>query len=371
MEPGKPGQKRPEPDVWNWHVAITYVVGGLLFALALQWLWLSYQPTQSVSYTEFQKMVADGKIAEVTVSPSTMRGRLNEPLPGGQRDVTTVRVDPALADQLHAHGAEVVGEAPPGALVQMLSWLAPLMLFYIVWMFAFRRMSGGQGIGGLMSIGKSRAKVYLETDTKVTYADVAGVDEAKAELQEVVAFLRSPQSYGRLGGRSPKGVLLVGPPGTGKTLLARATAGEAGVPFFSISGAEFVEMSWAWVPRACATCSPRHVRPHPASSSSTSSTRSAARAPAAASSAAATTRRSRRSTSCWPSSTASIRASASFCLPRPTGRKSSTPRCCGRAGSIARCWSTGPTAKGAGRSWTCTRARYGWHRVWTSTSWPG
>jgi len=242
MEPGKPGQKRPEPDVWNWHVAITYVVGGLLFALALQWLWLSYQPTQSVSYTEFQKMVADGKIAEVTVSPSTMRGRLNEPLPGGQRDVTTVRVDPALADQLHAHGAEVVGEAPPGALVQMLSWLAPLMLFYIVWMFAFRRMSGGQGIGGLMSIGKSRAKVYLETDTKVTYADVAGVDEAKAELQEVVAFLRSPQSYGRLGGRSPKGVLLVGPPGTGKTLLARATAGEAGVPFFSISGAEFVEM---------------------------------------------------------------------------------------------------------------------------------
>ena len=104
------------------------------------------------------------------------------------------------------------------------------------------RPSAGAGLGGLLSVGKSRAKIYVETDTKTTFADVAGVDEAKFELQEVVAFLKDPKSYGRLGAHVPKGILLVGPPGTGKTLLARAVAGEAGVPFFSISGSEFVEM---------------------------------------------------------------------------------------------------------------------------------
>lgn len=109
-------------------------------------------------------------------------------------------------------------------------------------MLLFRRLAERQGLGGLMTIGKSRAKVYVETDTKVTFKDVAGVDEAKFELQEVVAFLRNQKDYGRLGARMPKGILLVGPPGTGKTLLARAVAGEAGVPFFSISGSEFVEM---------------------------------------------------------------------------------------------------------------------------------
>ena len=120
--------------------------------------------------------------------------------------------------------------------------MLPIFIFYLIWTYGFRRMAERQGLGGLMSIGKSRAKVYVETDTKVTFKDVAGVDEAKFELQEVVAFLRDPTSFGRLGARIPKGILLVGPPGTGKTLLARAVAGEAGVPFFSISGAEFVEM---------------------------------------------------------------------------------------------------------------------------------
>ncbi len=127
----------------------------------------------------------------------------------------------------------------------ILSWVVPTLIFFGLWMWLSRRMAkqlgGGMG-GGLMSIGKSKAKVYVETDTKVTFADVAGVDEAKAELQEVVSFLKDPKSHGRLGARMPKGVLLVGPPGTGKTLLAKAVAGEAGVPFFSISGSEFVEM---------------------------------------------------------------------------------------------------------------------------------
>jgi cell division protease FtsH len=127
-------------------------------------------------------------------------------------------------------------------LSTILSWVLPIFAFYLIWTYGIRRMAERQGFGGLMTIGKSRAKVYVEADTKVTFQDVAGVDEAKYELQEVVAFLRDPKSFGRLGARIPKGVLLIGPPGTGKTLLARAVAGEAGVPFFSISGSEFVEM---------------------------------------------------------------------------------------------------------------------------------
>jgi len=126
--------------------------------------------------------------------------------------------------------------------VNVLSWALPVAFFFGIWMLFIRRLADGSGFGGLMSVGKSNAKVYVEQDAKVTFADVAGVDEAKAELAEIVAFLKDPDGYGRLGARMPKGVLLVGPPGTGKTLLARAVAGEAGVPFFSISGSEFVEM---------------------------------------------------------------------------------------------------------------------------------
>jgi cell division protease FtsH len=153
----------------------------------------------------------------------------------------TTRVEPDLARNLQQHGVVVTGEIESTFLRDLLSWIVPVALFVGVWMFVIRRMGGGAG-GGLMQIGKSKAKVYVETDTKVTFDDVAGVDEAKAELQEIIDFLRNPQDYSRLGGRMPKGVLLVGPPGTGKTLLARAVAGEAKVPFFSISGSEFVEL---------------------------------------------------------------------------------------------------------------------------------
>src|SRR5690606_19164038 len=152
------------------------------------------------------------------------------------------RVEPETAERLEKYGVPYRRVIESTFLRDLLSWVVPVALFFGLWMFVFRRFAERQGMGGFMSVGRSRAKVYVETDTKVTFNDVAGVDEAKQELQEVVEFLKNPQEYGRLGARVPKGILLVGPPGTGKTLLARAVAGEAGVPFFSISGSEFVEM---------------------------------------------------------------------------------------------------------------------------------
>jgi cell division protease FtsH len=155
----------------------------------------------------------------------------------------TRRVDPELASELEKRGITFSSQPENTLLPTLLSWVVPALVFVGVWMYLLRRMAGRGGPGaGLMSIGRSKAKVYVESDTQVSFDDVAGVDEAKAELQEVVEFLRDPKSHGRLGARMPKGILLVGPPGTGKTLLARAVAGEAGVPFFSISGSEFVEM---------------------------------------------------------------------------------------------------------------------------------
>ncbi|MGZ2433145.1 ATP-dependent metalloprotease FtsH [Rhizobium redzepovicii] len=153
----------------------------------------------------------------------------------------TTRVEPDLAQQLQQHGVVVAGQIESTFLRDLLSWLIPVALFASVWMFMLRRLGGGIG-GGLMQIGKSKARVYVQSDTGVTFNDVAGVDEAKEELKEIVDFLKGPAAYGRLGGSMPKGVLLAGPPGTGKTLLAKAVAGEARVPFFSISGSEFVEM---------------------------------------------------------------------------------------------------------------------------------
>jgi cell division protease FtsH len=219
-----------------------YLLAAMIGIFLFQFLWINYSQVETIPYSQFEQLVNDGKIAEVTVGQDSIRGTLKEPLPDGRRAFVTNRVDPQLADKLSSHGVAVTGAASGGLIATLLSWVVPAVIFYLVWMFLFRRVAERQGLGGLMSIGKSRAKVYVETDTKVTFKDVAGVEEAKFELQEVVAFLRDPKAYGRLGARIPKGILLVGPPGTGKTLLARAVAGEAGVPFFSISGSEFVEM---------------------------------------------------------------------------------------------------------------------------------
>lgn len=222
-------------------VMAAIVAGGMLLAM-LQFGLSAYNAVETIPYSQFEQLLAQDKVAEVSVGPDMIQGKLKEPLPNGKSAFVTARVDMALAEKLAAKGASVTGVPGGGALQTLLSWIFPIIAFVLIWFWIGRSMGGGQGLGGLMAIGKSRAKVYVEKDIKVTFADVAGVDEAKFELQEVVSFLKDPKSYGRLGAHVPKGILLVGPPGTGKTLLARAVAGEAGVPFFSISGSEFVEM---------------------------------------------------------------------------------------------------------------------------------
>ena len=219
-----------------------YLIAAAFGILILQWALTTYSTIETIPYSQFEELVSQGKVSEVAVGQDTIQGKLKEKLPDGKQAFVTARVDPAVADKLQEKGVTVTG-VPSGGLFQtILSWIVPAFLFYLVWVFLFRRIAERQGFGGLMSIGKSRARVYVEKDTKTTFADVAGVEEAKFELQEVVSFLKDPKSYGRLGAHVPKGILLVGPPGTGKTLLARAVAGEAGVAFFSISGSEFVEM---------------------------------------------------------------------------------------------------------------------------------
>src|SRR6516225_5096610 len=231
-----------EPDVRKRRIMIWYTVAAVIGVLVFQYFWATYSQIETIPYSEFERLLGEGKVAEVTVGAESIQGTLKEALPGGKRAFFAIRVDPQLADKLAAQNVVVRG-APSGGLIQtVLSWVIPAIIFYFIWTMIFRRVAERQGIGGLMTVGKSRAKVYVETDTQVTFKDVAGADEAKFELEEVVAFLRDPKAYGRLGARIPKGILLVGPPGTGKTLLARAVAGEANVPFFSISGSEFVEM---------------------------------------------------------------------------------------------------------------------------------
>ena len=337
-----------EPDVRKRQIMVWYTIGAVVGVLLLQYFWASYSQVETIPYSQFEQLLDQGKVAEVTVAADSVRGTLTEPLPSGKRAFFTVRVDPQLADKLAAHHVEVKGTPSGGLIETILSWILPAIVFYAIWMMLFRRVAEKQGLGGLMTVGKSRAKVYVENNTKVTFKDVAGVDEAKFELQEVVAFLRDPQSYGRLGARIPKGILLVGPPGTGKTLLARAVAGEASVPFFSISGSEFVEM---FVGVGAARVRDLFEQARKAAPCiifiDELDALGRSRVPARS---AVSTRRSRRSTSCLPSSTVSIPAPASFCLRRPIGRKFSTRRCCGPAASIAKFWSIVPTAKGAWKS---------------------
>lgn len=219
-----------------------YFVALIITLFALQYFQVGGRQSKTLSYSTFETYLHDGRISSVKISDTAIRGQFKKPLSDGTKDFVVQRVPPDLAKQFAKYGVSVSGESNSNVLFTILSWIVPMLVFFGLWMLFFRGLGGGGLGGGLMTVGKSKAKIYVETDTKVTFKDVAGVDEAKDELKEIVTFLKNPSEYGRLGARIPKGVLLVGPPGTGKTLLARAVAGEAGVPFFSISGSEFVEM---------------------------------------------------------------------------------------------------------------------------------
>lgn len=218
-----------------------YIVIAILGMMFLQNLYNQYTRIEPIPYSRFQTLLEQGRVAEVAITENHIYGTLKEASSEGFKEFVTTRVEPELAEIFDKHNVTYTGVVKSTWLRDLLSWIVPMAVFIGIWLFIIRRMSGSMS-GGLMSIGKSRAKVYVEKETKVTFADVAGVDEAKEELLEIINFLKNPADYSSLGGRVPKGILLVGPPGTGKTLLARAVAGEAGVPFFSISGSEFVEM---------------------------------------------------------------------------------------------------------------------------------
>jgi len=227
-------EKKTEFNIWYWIFAFFAV-------LFIQGLIESYQSVAPISYSQFEDYLADGSIKSVAVGADTITGSFTMPIDGKSQFVTTI-VDPAILNRIDEAEVEITGVPENTWIGAVLSWTVPALVFFALWMFFFRKIADRQGFGGFMQVGKSKAKVYMEKETGVSFDDVAGVDEAKAELQEVVEFLKDPEAYGKLGAHVPKGILLVGPPGTGKTLLARAVAGEAGVTFFSISGSEFVEM---------------------------------------------------------------------------------------------------------------------------------
>ncbi|MEY4528413.1 MAG: ATP-dependent zinc metalloprotease FtsH [Nitrospirota bacterium] len=227
--------KKVSFSIWYVFLAIWAVILVHDFISALQKI-------EELPYSEFRQLVAADKVAEVAVGSHTLTGKLKPEGDAKESKLfSTIRVeDQDLVRELNQHKVKFVGVIETTFWRDVLSWILPAAIFGAIWYFFIRRL--GQAQGGFMQVGQSKAKIYAETDIKVTFADVAGVDEAKEELREVIEFLKTPEKFTKLGGKIPKGILLVGPPGTGKTLLARAVAGEAGVTFFSISGSEFVEM---------------------------------------------------------------------------------------------------------------------------------
>ena len=220
----------------------TFSVGYfILAAIALFWLQTLLSPqAREIPYSEFRDMLGKGWVEQVVLSDTLIRGTLKPEHAGDQKSFVTVRVpDDDLVPELQKQGVRYEGQYESPVLNAIVSWVLPAVVFVGIWALAMRRMGPGAGV---MAFTKSRARIYAEKETGVGFDDVAGQDEAKEELQEIIQFLKEPSQFKLLGGKLPKGVLLIGPPGTGKTLLAKAVAGEANVPFFSISGSEFVEL---------------------------------------------------------------------------------------------------------------------------------
>ncbi|NWG02693.1 MAG: ATP-dependent metallopeptidase FtsH/Yme1/Tma family protein [Syntrophaceae bacterium] len=232
-EPSDRGGKKP--ILKKTHFTIWYFVIAFLIIVLVQSYFTSRKAEDVISYSEFKELLRTKKIQELTINPESING-----IEKTGRKFQTVRVeDPDLIKELETHQVKYTGKVESKWLTNIISWIIPLIFFFILWRILFSRIGPETSV---MSFGKSRAKIYAEKEKKITFSDVAGIDEAKEELKEVVEFLKTPGKFQRLGGKIPKGVLLVGMPGTGKTLLARAVAGEANVPFFSISGSDFVEM---------------------------------------------------------------------------------------------------------------------------------
>jgi cell division protease FtsH len=224
----------PKAHFSIWYFLIVF----LLFTLVQQYF-LSPK-VETIPYSKFKQYLAEGQVSSLTIGPENITGKIKGKEEKKDQKFTAVRVeDPNLVKELDDRKVNYSGLYESKFLSTLLSWIIPIGLFFLIWRFAMKKMGPGMGV---MSFSKSKAKLFAQDATKVTFVDVAGIDEAKDELQEVVEFLKNPGKFQKLGGKIPKGVLLLGAPGTGKTLLAKAVAGEANVPFFSISGSEFVEM---------------------------------------------------------------------------------------------------------------------------------
>ncbi len=236
-EPSDRTGKKPVFKKTNF--TILYILIAFLVIFLIQNYIVTQKTEDVIPYSDFKTALREGRVKDlVTITPENISGQRETEK--GLRRFQTIRVeDPDLVKELDAYHIQYTGKVDSKWLINILSWIVPIVIFFFIWRILFSRIGPETSV---MSFGKSRAKIYAEKEKRITFSDVAGIDEAKEELKEVVEFLKTPAKFQRLGGKIPKGVLLVGMPGTGKTLLARAVAGEANVPFFSISGSDFVEM---------------------------------------------------------------------------------------------------------------------------------
>jgi cell division protease FtsH len=226
----------------KYKFSLWYVLIGIWIVLLIQNYLGSMFAIRTIPYSEFLKLLKEKRVTQVAISANQIQGKFKAEgeATGKEQRFKTVRVDPEISNLLEEYGVNFKGEVESTFLRNLFSWVFPIFLFIGIWYLFMKRMAGRQP--GFMSLGKNKAKIYMQDELDVTFEDAAGVDEAKQELVEVIEFLKEPERFTQLGGKMPRGILLVGPPGTGKTLLAKAVAGESGVPFFSLSGSEFVEM---------------------------------------------------------------------------------------------------------------------------------